>query len=255
MSDAAGFLTADWPAPAHICALCTTRGNGFSSGAWRALNLADHVGDDPSAVAKNRQWLARELALPSPPQWLNQVHGCAVIDAASDGVVRVGDAAYSDHAGIVCAVLTADCLPVALCDRAGTQVAVAHCGWRGLAAGVLRATVTRFRARPEDMLAWLGPAIGPRAFEVGADVRDEFLRTAVDAAHAFAIEAAFLPQPHSAGKFLADLYALARAECHAMRIDTVHGGGFCTVEDSARFYSYRRDGVTGRMATLIWIRP
>lgn len=252
VTDVCDFVFADWPAPANVSALTSTRGNGFSIGSWASLNLADHVGDDPRAVRRNRESLARALDLPGAPRWLQQVHGCEVIDARD--AARIADAAYADGPGVVCAVLTADCLPVTLCDRTGREVAVAHCGWRGLAAGVLRATIRRFRASPDQLLAWLGPAIGPAAFEVGAEVREQFLRHAACAEHAHAIDTAFIPSLRNASRLQADLYALARAECGALGIGSVHGGGFCTYADARRFFSFRRDGATGRMATLIWIR-
>lgn len=253
MPDPLDFLGADWPAPSTVHALTTTRANGVSEGPWRSLNLADHVGDDPGAVRRNRIALQRALALPAAPQWLQQVHGCAVAEAGTDGNVPTADACYTDRPGVVCAVLTADCLPVTLSDRAGREVAAVHCGWRGLAGGVLRATVARFRAPATELIAWMGPAIGPDAFEVGGEVRAAFLAAARSASQRDAVAAAFVPSPRAPGKLLADLYALARAECAALGVASVHGGGLCTVADAARFYSYRRDGVTGRMATLVWI--
>jgi YfiH family protein len=249
------IIAADWPAPAEIRALVTTRCTGFSSAPWDSLNLAAHVGDAPAAVAANRRLLVEALRLPSEPQWLEQVHGDAVVEAAADGVVRTGDGAYTDCPGVVCAVLTADCLPVVLGSADGAEVAVAHCGWRGLAAGVLRNAVRRFRAPPTTLLAWLGPAIGQQAFEVGGEVREAFLTGARTAAQRLAVEAAFVPSAAGPGKYHADLYALARAELAALGVGTVYGGGFCCYRDTKRFFSYRRDGVTGRMATLAWIDP
>ena len=253
MTESIGCVRADWPAASAVSALTTTRASGSSVGPWSSLNLAVHVGDEAATVQRNREHLVRALDLPAAPQWLDQVHGCEVVRAAVDGVVRTADAAYTDRTGVVCAVLTADCLPIAICDRAGREVAIAHGGWRGLAGGVLRASVAHFRAPMAELLVWLGPAIGPGAFEVGVEVREAFLASALGVEHSAAIDASFRPLPN--GKFLADLYSLAGAECRALGIGSVHGGGFCTYTDAARVYSFRRDGHTGRMATLIWINP
>jgi hypothetical protein len=229
------------------------RAGGFSSGPWRGFNLGDHVGDDPGCVARNRALLRRVLALPSAPQWLQQVHGTTVVDARDDGIPRQGDAAWTDHPGVVCAVLTADCLPVVLARQDGSAVAVAHCGWRGLAEGVLRTTVQRFGVHPAPLRAWLGPAIGPGAFEVGAEVREAFLDANTLFGERAAIERAFSARVDGGSKFLADLYALARETLRALGVSEVSGGDCCTVAEAERFFSYRRDGTTGRMATLAWI--
>ncbi|WP_370637447.1 peptidoglycan editing factor PgeF [Cupriavidus sp. AU9028] len=272
-ADGQAWLRPDWPAPPRVRSLSTTRQGGVSAGPYGlaggrggGLNLGTHVGDDPAAVAANRELLAR--LLPAQPRWLEQVHGCeVVVAAAGDGEgPPVADAAVSAEPGRVCAVMTADCLPVLLCDAAGTVVGAAHAGWRGLCAGVIERTVQRMaeiaalagNARPRWM-AWLGPAIGPARFEVGAEVRDAFLRAAT-AAEAGDVEAAFRPASQAeggaaAGKYLADIYALARIRLRRAGCDDVHGGDACTVSDAERFYSYRRDGVTGRMATLIWLDP
>lgn len=236
----------DWPAPPAVRALATTRHGGVSTGPYASLNLGGHVGDDPGAVAENRRRL--RTLLPAEPVWLQQVHGTRVVDAAAPaGGIPEADAAFVRTPGIVCAVLTADCLPVLLCDAEGTAVAAAHAGWRGLAAGVLEETVGAMAADPGRLLAWLGPAIGPAAFEVGDEVRAAF--TAGDQGAA----AAFVPGPP--GKWFADLYALARRRLGRMGVTRVHGGGFCTFGESARFYSFRRERNTGRMATLVWIAP
>jgi hypothetical protein len=248
------FLEAQWQAPPGVRALVSTRSGGFSTGPWQGLNLGDHVGDDPLAVARNRQRLREALCLPGEPQWLRQVHGTTVVDACADGVSRNGDAAWTDRAGVVCAVLTADCLPVVLVARDGSAVAVAHCGWRGLAAGVLRATVQRFGACAVGLRAWLGPAIGPLAFEVGDEVREAFLDTHGAFGDPRMIERAFT-RTGAGGKYLADLYALARATLCAQGVTEVAGGDRCTLSEPECFYSYRREGVTGRMATLAWIDP
>jgi YfiH family protein len=239
------LLRPDWPAPPHVRAWVTTRGGGVSRAPFTALNLGDHVGDAPAAVAENRGRLAAALALPAVPSWLNQVHGRTAVAAESAVPGCEADAAYSHGAGGVCAVLTADCLPVLFCDRGGTVVAAAHAGWRGLAGGVLEATVAALGVAPADLLAWLGPAIGPDHFEVGDEVRAAFV--AADAGAG----AAFVPQ--GPGHWLADLYALARRRLAAAGVGQVFGGGLCTVCDPERFYSYRRDGRTGRMASLIWL--
>ena len=247
------FVAADWPAPASVRACVTTRAGGCSLAPWESLNLAMHVGDEPRSVQRNRERVAMQLRLPCTPQWLEQVHGSTVVDARDDGATRLGDAVYTDLPGIVCAVLTADCLPVMLCDRDGCEVAVVHCGWRGLAAGVLRAAVARFRASGDAVIAWLGPAIAQQAFEVGAEVREHFLDAARDDLRHAGVNAAFVPAPGRPGKFHADLYALARSELATIGVTAVYGGGFCTHSEPSRFFSYRRDGRTGRMASLIWI--
>jgi YfiH family protein len=242
------LIEPDWPAPARVRALCTTRGGGMSEGAYSALNLADHVGDDPSRVEQNRALLRERLDLPAEPLWLQQVHGCGVADSGTDDRGCEADASIAFGPRQVCAVMTADCLPLLLCDRAGTRVAAIHAGWRGLADGVIEAAVRRIAVAPEDLLCWLGPAIGPDAFEVGAEVRARFIELSGEYA-----KAAFKPSP--AGRWLADLYALATARLASMGVKQVWGGGLCTYSDPARFFSYRRDGVTGRMASLIWIDP
>jgi YfiH family protein len=242
------WIEPDWPAPAHVRAACTTRIGGVSRETYSGLNLADHVGDDPRAVARNRELLRLRLGLPREPAWLRQVHGCSVADLTGAAKACEADAAITRRAGEVCAVLTADCLPLLITDRAGTCVAAVHAGWRGLAAGVIEATVARLPAAPASLLCWLGPGIGPRRFEVGAEVRKRFLEAGGQDA-----EAAFIS---SAGaKWLADLYLLARQRLAGVGVEEVYGGGFCTYEDRRRFYSYRRDGVTGRMASLVWIAP
>lgn len=240
-----GLIHADWPAPAHVRVVSTTRPGGVSVGAYASLNLAAHVGDEPAHVERNRRSLRAAAGLPAEPLWLEQVHGTAVArHGAADAVPRA-DAAVSFEPNEVCAVMTADCLPVVLTDRAGSCVAVAHAGWRGLQAGVLEATVTALAARPEDLLAWLGPAIGPAAFEVGAEVRAAFIgRWSASEAH-FELNAR--------GRYQADLYALARLALEGAGVTAVHGGGWCTASAPETFFSFRRDGVTGRMATLAWL--
>jgi YfiH family protein len=244
-----------WPdLPANVGALATTRAGGVSlapydDGQGRAgLNLGLHVGDDPVLVMQNRARI--EARLQGQPAWLAQVHGVAVVDAAMAGTeVPVADASFATRVGSVCAIMTADCLPVLFADVAGKVVGGAHAGWRGLAAGVLGETVKAMRAAGAgEITAWLGPAIGPTAFEVGEDVRGVFL-DAVPGAHA-----AFAPYPGRAGKYLADMNALARLMLAADGVTRVWGGEHCTVTEAERFYSYRRDGVTGRQASLIWLK-
>ena len=228
------FLIPEWPAPVGVRALATTVGSG---------NLAGHVGDNAVAVATNRAELRRHL--PDEPLWLNQVHGVCCV-RAEDAVAGIeADAVTARSPGKVCAVLTADCLPVLLCDEAGSVIAAAHAGWRGLAAGVLESTVIAMGVTGNQLLAWLGPAIGPSAFEVGEDVVTAF--TAANAADASAFK------PRANGKWHCDLYALARRRLKALGVTRISGGGLCTYSDGERFYSYRRDGVTGRMASLVWI--
>lgn len=242
--DGLTLLRPDWPAPANVKAWVTTRHGGVSRLPFAALNLGDHVGDAPVAVAENRRRVAAALSLPAAPRWLSQVHGCLAVAAEASDDGCEADAAYSHGPGVVCAVLTADCLPVLFCDRAGSVVAAAHAGWRGLAGGVLEATVARLGAAPAGLLAWLGPAIGADHFEVGGEVRAAF--TAADPGTA----AAFVPT--RPGHWLADIYALARRRLAACGVEQVYGGGLCTVCEADYFYSYRRDGRTGRMASLVW---
>lgn len=244
------LLTPDWPAPPPVRAVSTTRQGGVSQPPFDSLNLAGHVGDRPADVAANRQRLIKALSLPDSPQWLNQIHGTTVVDLdAGPGGLPEGDASTSRRSERVCAVLTADCLPVLFCDRAGTQVAAAHAGWRGLAGGVLEATVASFTAAPEQIMAWLGPAIGPQAFEVGEEVRQAFCE--VDPAAAAACVAA--PPVAGIPKWTADIYTLARQRLARSGVSAVYGGGRCTFSEAGQFYSFRREGKTGRMASLIWL--
>jgi YfiH family protein len=238
-----GWIIPGWPAPANVHALCTTRQGGVSAAPYASLNLGDHVGDAPRAVTQNRALLRRHL--PADPLWLNQVHGTTVADAGRLVGTPEADACVAREANQVCAVLTADCLPLLLCDRHGTAVAAAHAGWRGLAEGVIEASVDSMRRDPAALLAWLGPAIGPQAFEVGGEVRERFL------AHDGAAASAFIP--HGRDKWLADIFRLARLRLAECGITQVSGGDFCTFSEAARFFSYRREGTTGRMASLIWL--
>lgn len=240
-----GLIVPDWPAPAVVGALSTTRDGGVSVGAYRSLNLGDHVGDDPQAVAENRQRLATKVS--AAPGWLRQVHGCDVAQLAADVGTPTADAAVTRTPGRACAIMTADCLPVLFCDRAGSVVAAAHAGWRGLLDGVLESTLRAMAVDPGLVLAWLGPAIGPSAFEVGEEVRSAFLARDTSAAAAFV--------GNSRGRWHADIYALARRRLAGAGVVSVWGGGRCTVSEPEHFFSYRRDGVTGRMASLVWLRP
>src|SRR5690606_21885197 len=249
------LIRPDWPVPASVVAAVTTREGGCSVAPFDTFNLALHVQDNPANVEENRRrlqaWLGADLR---PVQWLNQVHGIQVAAVRDDGLTETADALLIDRPGYVGAVLTADCLPVLLAAADGSRVAVAHAGWRGLAGGILERTAEAMESPASALVAWLGPAIGVCHFEVGEEVREAFLATRTDAAQRRAVESAFLPAT-TPGKYHADLYALARQRLAAIGIDAVHGGGWCTVCDSRRFYSYRRDGVTGRMATLIAILP
>jgi YfiH family protein len=240
-----GFILPDWPAPKNVRAAVTTRAGGVSRAPYDSFNLAMHVGDDPAAVRDNRTRLRATLALTVEPTWLKQVHGVVVVDAALSGREPEADGAIAMQPGAVCAVLTADCLPVLLCNRAGTKVAALHAGWRGLAGGVIEAGVKALGIPGDELLAWLGPAIGPESFEVGPEVRATFVQHDSQAAQAF--------RAACEGKYLADIYLLARQRLQRLGVAAVYGGGFCTVTERTRFFSYRRDGATGRMATLIWL--
>lgn len=246
----AGFIQPDWPSAKNIRAFSSTR-NLLSDAqanhvqAFDSFNLALHVEDDAQQVKTNRQKLIKQLNLPAEPLWLNQVHGHRVVNAAQfSNTLPNADAAFSDQAKHICTVMTADCLPLLFCNRKGTKVAAAHAGWRGLAEGVIENTVASLNEAPHRILVWLGPAIGPQAFEVGEEVRDAFINeqpASVDAFHA-----------NRAGHFLADIYQLARLRLKALGIEAVYGGEYCTFTDAHQFYSYRRDAKTGRQASLIW---
>jgi len=238
-----GWIVPDWPVAASVRALATTRAGGASGGRYAGMNLATRVGDDPAAVERNRAALRRHL--PADPVWLDQVHGTDVVDAERAPPRARADGAVARTRHQVCAVLTADCVPVLLAARDGGVVGVAHAGWRGLANGIIEATLGRMGVRARDVAAWLGPGISQAAYEVGSEVYESFVRKDPGASEAF--------RPGAAGKYYADLYALARRRLDAAGVTSVHGGGFCTFGEPERFYSYRRDGVTGRMATLVWM--
>jgi YfiH family protein len=239
------FIFANWDAPEHIVALCTTRQGGLSANGFASLNLASHVHDVPELVDANRQRLIRALNLPAQPEWLNQTHSTRVIDLDHE-TMRDGDAACTSMSGKIAAVLTADCLPVLFCNTAGDEVAAAHAGWRGLANGVLEQTVRTMRSSPGNIMAWLGPAIGPTRFEVGAEVRQAFLDHDIEAESCFSL--------NRPGHYLADLYRLARLRLNKAGIDLIWGGEYCTYLQNRQFFSYRREKVTGRQASLIYIK-
>ncbi len=246
-------LYPDWPAPEHVRAYSTTRECGASTGTFAAMNLALHVGDEPDRVVRNRATLKQVLGLPSEPAWLEQVHGTDVhtvdLNLSAKGSPVCADASMTRGVGGVCAVMTADCLPVLFCDRQGTCVAAAHAGWRGLAGGVLESTIEAMSIPPSELLVWLGPAIGVGHFEVGSEVREAFVN------HDAAAVAAFRPSPHGLdqGRWLADMVKLAKQRLAAAGVHAVYGGKWCTYSDSRRFYSYRREVQTGRMASLIYL--
>ena len=274
MSGIKHWLTRDWPAPANVHAATTLRSGGVSCGVYASLNPALHVGDEADLVKQNRQLIKASLGLPGDPVWLDQIHSNRAVPAhpplggRGDSDLQQADASYTAESGVVCAVLTADCLPLLVCTVDGSQVAAIHAGWRGLLAGVIGNTITAMQIPPSppfakggiemeltclplckrgieaDFLVWLGPAIGPECFEVGAEVRDVFLEKSPAFTPAF--------KQHSNDKWLADIYQLARIDLAMLGIDKIYGGDFCTVTEQERFYSYRRDKQTGRMATLIW---
>jgi len=235
-------IVPDWPAPAHVRAFTTTRAGGVSQGAFATFNLGANSGDDPAAVAENRRRF--QACLPSAPGWIQQVHGTAVVrrEALPDSPPEA-DAVWADSPDRACTLLTADCLPVLFCDREGSRVAAAHAGWRGLAAGVVEATVAALRVAPDRLMAWLGPGISGAVYEVGEDFRAAMLKADPEAAHAM------VERDH---RLYADLFLMARQRLERAGVGTVHGGEHCTFSDP-RFYSYRRDGRTGRMATVIWL--
>jgi len=239
----ADWIVPDWPVPERVRALITTRSGGASRGPYASFNLGERVGDDAQSVASNRETLRR--LLPAEPAWMQQVHGIRVIELGASGKDEQADAAVARAPGQVCVVLTADCVPVLLADVDGTVVGVAHAGWRGLAAGVIENAVRAMRVAPDRLIAYLGPGIGAQAYEVGTDVVDAMVAVDAQALQAFS--------PRGSGKFLADLCLLARQRLERLGVTRIHGGSLCTYSDAARFYSFRRDGVTGRMASLIWL--
>jgi polyphenol oxidase len=240
------WLTADWPVPAGVVAGTTLRIGGASEGLYASLNLGAHVGDDPDAVRTNRRRFVEACRLPREPPWLRQVHGTRVMAAHSAAPAQPADAIVANRPGAVCAVLTADCLPVVFASSSGTEIAVAHAGWRGLSAGVLEATVAALAAPPRELLAWLGPAISQAAFEVGDEVREVFVQTDPDAAVHF--------RRNDRARWQADLYGLARFRLERCGVTRVFGGDRCTFGEPDAFFSYRRDGQCGRMATFAYLK-
>lgn len=238
------WITPDWPAPRQIRSCATTRLGGVSQASYSTFNLGDHVGDDPQAVSHNRNLLRQTLAY-QQAAWLKQVHSTIVVKADANSLLEA-DASWTNEQGVACVVMTADCLPVLFCDKKGQYVAAAHAGWRGLLNGILEATIKALPVASSDLMAWLGPAIGPAAFEVGGEVLEAFVAQDVIAKQAFRASA-------KQGHYLADLYTLASQRLMANGVTAIYGGGFCTLTDEQRFYSYRRQPQTGRMASLIWL--
>ncbi|MCG2580996.1 MAG: peptidoglycan editing factor PgeF [Marinobacter sp.] len=247
MNSDRSVITPDWPAPARVRAVSTTRLGGVSPAPWDSMNLGSHVGDDPQHVQENRRCLADMAGVDlRNVGWLDQVHGTGVVSLPVAGVPKA-DASHTGQGGHACVIMTADCLPVLLCDVSGTRVGAAHAGWRGLCDGVLEALVSDMMGNPAELMAWLGPAIGPWQFEVGAEVREAFLLHDPSAADAFSEHGA------RAGHYMADIYLLARQRLAASGVSQVYGGDHCTVSEPETFFSYRRDGQTGRMASMIWL--
>lgn len=240
------WIKPNWPVPNHIKAISTTRHGGFSHAPYDGLNLGLHVGDNEQHVLANRKHLSESLRLPVEPLWLEQVHSNIVANADSSHPELTADASYSHCLDRVCVVMTADCLPVLLTDKQGLVVAAAHAGWRGLNAGVLEQTINRMGVATSEVYAWLGPAIGSANFEVGTEVRDVFMTSNPKSAQAFV-------SGQAEGKWYADIYQLARIRLKAIGVNNIYGGGFCTYKDKQQFFSYRREGKTGRMASLIWM--
>ena len=246
MSGEKNWIAADWPAPENVIAGTTLRFGGVSTGAFDSLNLGAHVNDDKDAVDENRSRFTSFCELPSEPLWLRQVHGTAVVVDPAAGNIPEADASITRTVGVVCAVLTADCLPVMFASADGAELAAVHAGWRGLASGVLEATIDKMSTAPANILAWLGPAISQRAFEVGGEVREEFL------AQDPATDQHFVTNDR--GRWQADLYGLARLRLHGLGIGHISGGQCCTFSEARRFFSYRRDGACGRMASFVFRR-
>ncbi len=242
-------ITPDWPAPSNVGTIVTTRMGGVSASPFDSMNLALHVEDDPVSVATNRKLVASNIAAEFEWQWLKQVHGRQVHAMKTVQDELTGDGLTTQTPGLVCCIMTADCLPVLLCNMEGTEVAIAHGGWRGLADSILSSTLAAMESAPDSLLAWLGPAIGPEYFEVGVEVRDRFLR--LDDSEEMAMHFA----PAAGGKYLANLYGIARRQLDLLGVQHVYGGTYCTFRDADLFFSYRRDGVTGRQLSAIYLRP
>ncbi len=238
------YIQPNWPAPSHVHAASTTRLLGSSTGPYGQFNLGLGTGDDRELVLQNRQQLQSDLNLPSAPQWIYQTHGTDVALLPQNKIRIDADASTTQAANVVCVVMTADCLPVLLCDTDGTQIAAVHAGWRSLGHGILERTLEHFAMPRQQIMAWLGPAISVKAFEVGQDVFDTFCQAYPEDQQAF--------HPKSEQKYFADIYQLARLRLQRLGLDAIYGGDRCTYSEQDTFFSYRRDQVTGRMATLIW---
>jgi YfiH family protein len=239
------FFKPDWPAPANIKSITTTRHGGVSISPYDQLNLGLHVGDHKHHVEQNRQQIVQLAQLPEHPRWLNQVHGTQVTQSKQWSAGTKADAISSQEKNHVCAIMTADCLPILLCNQQGDTVAAIHAGWRGLAAGIIEKTLHSFACDHSAIIAWLGPAIGPNAFEVGSEVVELFVKQDPQAFNAF--------KQTDSQHFLANIYLLAQQRLNLCGVTKIYGGECCTVSNPNRFFSYRRDGVTGRMASMIWI--
>lgn len=246
MSRISPFIIPDWPAPDNICAVSSTRSGGVSQAPFDSFNLGDHVGDDAALVTQNRALLRQLAQAEAEPLWLNQMHGSHVINSQDWQSNSEADAIVSRDKNHVCTIMTADCLPILLCNQQGDTVAAIHAGWRSLAAGIIEKTIAKFTGKPHDIIAWLGPAIGADKFEVGVDVYNAFCQHSSQATQAF--------KATDGSHYLADIYQLARQQLVAQGVTAIYGGDFCTFSDGQRFFSYRRDGQTGRMATLIWMQ-
>ena len=262
-----------WPAPAKVFAATTTRRGGSSSGPYASFNLADHVGDGPEQVQYNRQRLAQSLGFPAQFQWLRQVHGARPVVIAEPGPALEADSLITRTPGLALCVLTADCLPVFISSRNGDEIAIIHAGWRGLSAGIIENTLAAMKTAPRELLAWLGPAILACHYEVGEDVREAFISRAITIQESDQIAATFTPGPEAGkfhadspriattftpgpepGKYHADLPKIATIKLRALGVPAIDGGTRCTYRDSNLFYSHRRDGPCGRMASVICIR-
>lgn len=246
MENLMSFIQPNWQVPASVRAFSSTRQGGVSLSPYHSFNLGDHVGDDQSAVNFNRTLLVEQLQLPHFPHFLKQIHSTQVIELPTEKDQFVADAAYTNQANQVCLVMTADCLPVLFSNQQGSEVAAAHAGWRGLCNGILENTVKKFHCPTNEIIAWLGPAISQPHFQVGEEVLQQFVAQDPKA------EQAFIPDPQKCGKFLADLYQLARLRLNKIGVQQFFGGEYCTFAQKEKFFSYRREGQTGRMASLIW---
>ncbi len=239
------FIQAHWPAPKNILALTTTRLDGHSTGIYAGLNLGDHVQDDAKKVSDNRIALQNTLSLTSAPHWLKQTHGTDVVELPHTSIPKA-DACFTRAPQVCCAILTADCLPILLCNKAGTIVAGIHGGWRSLAGGIIEKTLKAMAFPPQEILAWMGPAIGPQHFQVGGEVREQFIQQDNHLDEAFC--------PDSSSRYMANIFTIARLQLERLGVKQIFGGDYCTYSDAQRFYSYRRDGETGRLASLICMK-